>query len=148
MTALVAAVFAAVGGWHVGAGQVHACPGVPAARCVQVASWASTVRWRDCPTCLPHKTIATLPPSGVALQVFVSRETPGITRPTLVWPPHITSASLSGIEGVSNRYGVYQRFARVGDGEYAYVWAFFGRAQPTQAQLAKANAEFATTRVR
>jgi hypothetical protein len=147
MAPLAAVVFVAAGSWHVGAGQVHACPGVPASRCVQVASWASTVRWRDCAGCLPHRTIATLPPDGVALQVFISREQL-VGKPFLVWPPRIRTQDISGIEGVSNHYGVYQRFARVGLGEDAYVWAFFGRAHPTPAQFALANAELATTRVR
>ena len=34
-------------GWDTRVGKVHACPGVPASRCVQVFSVASTTRWRD-----------------------------------------------------------------------------------------------------
>ena len=113
MAPLVAAVFAAAGGWHVGAGHVQACPGVPASRCVQAASWAATVRWRDCANCLPHKTIASLPPDGVGLQVSLSGERLGGKKPFLAWPPHIRMQDLSGIEGVSNRYGVFQRFAEL-----------------------------------
>jgi len=148
MTPLFAAVFAALAGWHVGAGQVHACPGVPASRCTTVAAFASTAPLRDCAECVPHRTISTLPPNGIVLQVLLSREQPAPAKPSLAWPPHITPASLTGIEGVSNRYGVYQLFARVGDGEEAYVWAFFGRAHPTRAQIDEANAELATTRLR
>ncbi|HEY3921760.1 MAG TPA: hypothetical protein VGL76_06560 [Gaiellaceae bacterium] len=148
MNALVAAVFAAAAGWHVGAGPVHACPGVPASRCVQVASWAATVRWRDCGECLPQKTIDALQPDGVAIEVVLSVEHPPVAHRTIAWPPHITSATLSGIEGIPNKIGVYQVFARVGGGKEAYVWAFFGRGKPTHAQIAKANAELATVRLR
>ena len=113
-----------------------------------VASRAATVPWRDCDECLPSRTIDSLPPDGVALQILLSREDPGVAKASLTWPPQIHRKDLSGIEGVSNHYGVYQRFAHVGNGEYAYVWAFFGRANPTDAQLAKANAELASTHLR
>lgn len=148
MSPLFAAVFAALGGWHVGAGQVHACPGVSASRCTTVTTFASTVRWRDCAECLPQKTLAALGPNGVALEVLLSVEHPESAKRSITWLPHITLSSLSGIEGISNHYGVYQLFARVGHGKEAYVWAFFGRARPTRAQLAEANAELATTRIR
>jgi len=148
VNALFAAIFAAVGGWHVGAGHVHACPGVPASRCVQVSSWASTVRWRDCGECLPQKTIDAMPPDGVAIEVVLSSEHPLTAKQTIDWPPRITPGNLSGIEGIPNKFGVYQRFGRVGDGREAYVWAFFGRGKPTASQIAKANAELATVRFR
>ena len=145
MTPLFAAVFAAVGGWHVGAGQVHACPGVKASRCVQVTSWASTVPWRDCANCLPHRTIASLPKDGIAIQLLLARESYPSAKP-FVWPPRVTLGDRGGIEGVPARYGVYQRFGRVGALE-VYAWVFFGRAQPTANQLARANAELASVRL-
>jgi len=58
----------------------------------------------------------------------------------------IRAGDLSGIEGVSSRYGVFQLFARFGKVD-AYVWAFFGRAHPTAAQLAAANAELHTVKL-
>ena len=146
MNALFAAVFAALGGWHVGAGHVHACPGMPASRCVQVSSWAATVPWRDCGECLPQKTIDALPPDGIAVEVVLSVERPLTAQRTIAWPPRITAARLSGIEGIPNKVGVYQLFTRVAGGKEAYVWAFFGRGRPTRSQIARANAELATVR--
>jgi hypothetical protein len=148
MTALIAAVFAAAGGWHVGAGQVRACQGVPASRCVQASSWAATVRWRDCGNCLPHKTIAALPRDGIALQVTVAIERPMVAKRRIEWPPSIRASDvIAGFEGISNRYGVYQSPAFLIGGREVFVWAFFGRARPTPAQLARANEEFATARM-
>ena len=149
MALLVAAVFAATGGWHVGAGQVRACQGVPASRCIQVSSWAATVRWRDCANCLPHKTIAGLPPEGIALQMTLAIEHPLFAKRRVEWPPTIRAADImAGFEGVSNRYGVYQSPAfRIGQRE-VFLWAFFGRGHPTAGQLARANAELATASVR
>jgi hypothetical protein len=63
------------------------------------------------------------------------------------WPPKIRAKDLGGIEGIPSRSGVYQRFARFGPVE-AYVWAFFGRSHPTSKQVAAANADLATVRLR
>jgi hypothetical protein len=146
--ALLPALFAPGPGWHVGHGSAHACPGVSASRCVQATSWAATIRWRGCGECLPHGTIAALPLDGIALQVTVARERPLVARRTLRWPPLIRARDVTaGFEGVQRRYGVYQLFARVGHVE-AYIWAFFGRARPTAKQLAAANAELRTVRLR
>jgi hypothetical protein len=144
LVALLPLGFAPHGGWHAGQGPVHACVGVSAARCVQRESWASTIRWRGCSECLPHETIAALPPDGIALQVGFSIEHPPVGERTASWPPAIRPRDVGGgFEGVSSRYGVFQLAARFSavDG---YVWAFFGRAHPTPAQLARANAELRT----
>jgi hypothetical protein len=153
MRALLVAIVAATGagglapvrfaprpGWQVGAGTVHACPGVSPARCRQVSSWASTVRWRDCAGCLPHRTLAALPAKGIAIQVSLALERPAVAKQALAWPPRVELADIGGLEGVPDRIGVYQRFARVGRFE-AYVFVFFGRSRPTAAQLAASNAE-------
>jgi hypothetical protein len=145
---LLPALFAPRPGWHVGHGPVHACPGVSPSRCVQASSWAATIRWRGCGECLPHQTIAALPPDGIALQVTVAFERPLVARRAPRWPPLIRARNVRpGFEGVPRRYGVYQLFARFGHVE-AYVWAFFGRARPTARQLAAANAELRTVRLR
>jgi hypothetical protein len=133
--------FAAKAGWYVGTGAAHACPGVAGTRCTRVTSWASTVRWRDCVDCLPHKTVAALPPGGVAIQLSLIRETPAVAKQTLVWPPQLRAADLvSPFEGLPSRIGVYQRFVRIGSYE-AYVLVLFGRTKPDAHQLALANAE-------
>jgi hypothetical protein len=146
--ALLPILFGPRPGWHTGHEAVRACPGVAASRCVQTTSWAATIRWRDCGGCLPHKTIAALPAGGVALQMTVAAERPLVARRALAWPPIIRGRDVkAGFEGVPRRYGVYQLFARYG-GVEAYVWAVFGRARPTAAQLARANGELRTVRLR
>jgi len=144
--ALLPALFSPQPGWHVGHQTVRACPGVAASRCVQAASWAATIPWHGCGSCLPHQMVTTLPPDGIVLQVDVAIERPLVARPTSAWPPTIRAENLSGVEGIPSRYGVYQLFARFGRLE-AYVWAFFGRTHPTPKQLAAANLELATVRL-
>lgn len=144
--ALLPAVFAPHAGWHVGHGPVHACPGVSPARCVQAGGWAATIPWRGCGECIPHDAIDALPPSGVVLQVDAAVEHPFVARRAPACPPTIHAHDIGSLEGVPSRYGVYQLFARFGHVE-ANVWAFFGRAHPTQAQLAAANAELRTVRL-
>jgi len=147
VTLLLPAVFAPRAGWHTGHGHVHACPGVPASRCVHVTSWAATIPWRGCRYCIPHQVIERLPGDGVVLQVTVSVEHPIATGRALSWPPTIHPREVAGgFEGIPGRYGVYQTSARF-DGVEADVWAFFGRRHPTRAQLARANAELRTVRL-
>ena len=139
--------FAARPGWHVGAGKVHACPGVSPARCKAVWSWASTVPWRDCAGCLPHLTVARLPADGVAIQISLAIEHPIVARRRLTWPATVRAhAVVAPFEGLPGRIGVYQRFARLGRYE-VYLWVFFGRSRPSARQLAAANAELHTARL-
>jgi hypothetical protein len=135
--------FHAEQGWHVGSKPAHACSGVSPGRCVQASGWASTVRYRDCAICVPHKTLAHLPPGGIVIQLTEAREQPPRAR-IGSWPPRIRARDLSpGFEGVPRRYGVFQLFVRSGHLErYLFVW--FGRAHPTRHQLARANAELRT----
>ncbi len=146
--ALAPAHFAARPGWHTGAAKPTACPGVSASRCSQATSWASTIRWRGCTACLPHKTIEALPPDGIALQISLATEErrPHWLKPA-AWPARIRATDVvSGLEGVSARFGVFQHYQRVGRYEVT-VWAFFGRPHPTAAQLRAANAELAAARL-
>ncbi len=146
--ALLPVTFAPNAGWHPGHGREHACVGVSASRCVQVSTWTATVPWRGCGECLPHQTIESLPPDGVALQVTAAIEHPPVAPHAPSWPPTIRAGDVTaGLEGIPSRYGVYQRLARFGETE-GYVWAFFGRSRPTRAQLAAANAELRTVRLR
>ena len=144
---LLPALFVPHPGWHAGHDLGHACPGVSANRCVRAASWAATIPWRGCGECLPHRMIEALPRGGTILQVDVAVEHPLVARHALAWPPTIRPRDVSaGFEGIPRHYGVYQLFARFGRLE-AYVWAFFGRAHPTPAQLAAANAELGAVRL-
>jgi hypothetical protein len=144
---LMPALFAPHAGWQSGHGRVHACPGVAPTRCLQAGGWAATVPWRGCGECIPHETIEALPRDGIILQVNVAVEHPMVARRAGSWPPTIRARDVvAGFEGVSARYGVYQLSAHFGVVE-AYVWAFFGRAQPTLTQLAAANAELHSVRL-
>jgi hypothetical protein len=134
-------------GWHVGATSARHCTGVPAGRCTEAHSWASTVPLEDCPGCLPHKTLAGLPPGGIVIQVTRTIERPLVARQTLVWPPTIGSSQVvAGFEGLPARIGVYQRFARVGKTEI-WMFVFFGRAHPSAAQLKLANGKLRSARM-
>jgi hypothetical protein len=144
---LAAAIFAAAPSWHAGHGPVHACVGVPASRCVEASSWAATVRLRDCANCLPHRTLAVLPANGIVLQLTVAIEHSGFRPARARWPIRIDRQDIvAGFEGISARYGVFNRIRRIGALEVS-VWAFFGRAKPTAAQLARADAELARVRL-
>jgi len=110
-----------------------------------VNSWAATVQWRDCPDCLPHRTVARLRPDGIALQLQLSveRAPPTWMRP-LAWPPRIRGVS-APFEGLPPRIGVYQKIGFV-RGHTVSLFAFFGRPHPTPRQLARARAELATVK--
>jgi hypothetical protein len=135
--------FQAGQGWLAGSQPAHACSGVSASRCVQASGWASTVRYRDCAICVPHKTLAHLPSGGIVIQLTKAREQPPRAQ-VGGWPPRIRTRDVqAGFEGVSRRYGVFQLFVRTGHLERSlFVW--FGRAHPTRSQIARANAELRT----
>jgi hypothetical protein len=134
--------FRAAPGWHVGSTRDQACVGVSRSRCVQAEAWASTVRFRDCPNCVPpHKTLAALPPGGIVVQVTNGRERPAYGR-LGSWPPRIRASQVVGpFEGEPPRFGVAQVEVRTRDGVEHSLFVSFGRAHPTPRQLARANAE-------
>jgi hypothetical protein len=138
---LTPARFAPAPGWHLRTGTVHACPGVAASRCSQVVSVASTTRWRDCLECLPHRTLATIPAEGIAIQVTVAIERPVRMVRTFAWPPQVNGAGVHAeFEGLPRRIGVYQASTLVGTHEVSlFVW--FGRSRPTVNQINRANIE-------
>jgi hypothetical protein len=134
-------------GWDVRRNRVHACPGVLASRCSQVTSLASTTRWRDCVECLPHKTLALMPRSGIAIQITVSVEHPPRAGHTFAWPPRVKRAQVqAGFEGLPSRIGVYQAASLIKKREVSlFVW--FGRSRPTVSQVSRANAELRRARL-
>lgn len=139
--------FRAAPGWHVGSARAHACPGVKPSRCVQSEAWASTVRYRDCPNCVPpHRTLAKLPPDGIVIQVSNARERPPYGRRG-PWPPLLRASQVVGpFEGEPARFGVIQLWLRARNGVEHYLFVWFGRPHPTRQQLARANAELRTVR--
>lgn len=139
--------FRAAPGWHVGSTRDQTCVGVSRSRCVQAEAWASTVRFRDCPNCVPaHRTLAALPPDGIVIQVTNARERPARV-PRGAWPPRLRASQVVGpFEGEPPRFGVIQFEARTRDGVEHSLFVSFGRAHPTRRQLARANAELRTVR--
>jgi hypothetical protein len=138
-TVLTPTHFAPAPGWHTRVGKVHACPGVPASRCVQVFSVASTTSWRDCLACLPHRTIAAMGRDDIAIQIDLSR--PAGQQPTFTWPPHIKrNQVVPGFEGLPSRISTYQGHTRIGK-RSVDVFVVFGRPHPTDRQLQRADAE-------
>ena len=144
---LKAAHFTPAAGWRVHEGVVRACPGVSAARCSYVASAASTTRLRDCLVCLPHQTAAAMAPGDILIAITVSVEHPPRVARSFAWPPHLTRRQVhSPLEGLPARIGGYQGTTRVGTRE-VFVMVFFGRANPTDRQLHRANAELRRARI-
>jgi hypothetical protein len=136
-----------VTGWQVRVGTVQDCPGVSASRCSQATSTASTLLWRDCIACLPHRTVAAMSASDIAIQITVAVEGQLRLKPTFVWPPHVGRGDVrAAFEGLPSRIGVYQGITRVGTREVG-VFVFFGRGRPTDRQLSRANAELRRARL-
>jgi hypothetical protein len=91
--------------------------------------------------------VESLPPNGIAIQVLLTVEHPPVAKP-MRWPPRIDSRDVAApFEGLPRRIGVFQWLGRVGRYE-PYVFVFFGRPHPTARQLARANDELSTARLR
>jgi hypothetical protein len=132
-------------GWHVGTARVvnPGCRG-----CVQTASWAATVTYRDPPDQLPpHRTMAALARGGIIVHVTRAWEPSPpawmLARHTLRIARAAVSASFEGntTRGRMSRWtGTTWRA-----GSYVSVWVIFGRASPTVAQTRAAQAELDRT---
>ena len=146
ITALVPARFVPAAGWQVRVGKAHACVGVPASRCSQVTTVASTTRFRDCLECLPHRTVAAMRGQDIAVKLTVAIEHPLRTKRTFAWPPRIVRRAVAGLEGLPAGIGVYQGSTLVGSRE-VFVFVVFGRAVPTDRQLKRVNAELRRSRI-
>ena len=110
--------------------------------------WAATVPLRDCGNCIPHRTLAHLPPDGILIQLHAYPEERQFRPPRAAWPLRIRLREVSaGFEGVPARYGVVQRAALVGRRE-VFLWVWFGRALPSAAQVRRANAMLARAHIR
>jgi hypothetical protein len=127
------------GGWH-----ISAVCGRP--DCRFAFSRAATVRWRDGWNHIPpHRTIDTLPPDGIAIEVELTRPSRPASR-KLHWPPRITRGAIGLFEGVPMRIGGYIATGRL-RGLDATVWIYFGRRRPTLGQMARAEHELRTARL-
>jgi len=114
---------------------------VARSRCSQVGSWAATVPWRDCQDCaIARRTLASLPADGVVVYLLLASGAQ-LPRNALQWPPRLRAAAVvSPIEGVPARIGYFGRAGRL-RGFTAQLFVYFGRRDPTAAQLARAEAE-------
>jgi hypothetical protein len=138
--------FRSAPGWHVGSTRTHSCVGVTRGRCVMAEAWASTVPYQDCPDCVPpHKTLATLPPDGIVIQLTDAQERPPCGRRGN-WPAQIRASQvISGpFEGEPARISYTQLVVRSPKGVEHFLFIWFGRPHPTPQQLARANAELQT----
>ena len=141
--------FSTAGGWHVGSTPTHACVGVTRGRCVMASAWASTVPYHDCSNCVPpHRTLATLPPDGIVIQLTDARERPAYGQRGS-WPTQIRASEVIGgpFESVPRTSLSYaQRVVRGPHNVEHFLFVWFGRPHPTAQQLARANAELRTVR--
>ena len=129
--------FAPARGWHTGATRAQAAEAVN-----QLEAWASTVPYLDPPLQLPpRKTLTRMRPGDVVISALAYRDDrspPSRARPQ---PPfRVRSCSWGGFEGAprfpvctieGDRAGQYDVELRI----------FFGRARPTRADRARAQAE-------
>jgi hypothetical protein len=87
-----------------------------------------------------------LPPNGIVIQVTNGRERPAY-GPRGSWPPPLGASQVVGpFEGEPARFSVIQLMRRSRDGVEHSLFVWFGRADPTPGQLARANAELRTVR--
>jgi len=141
--------FSTAGGWHVGSTPTHSCDVVPRGRCVMASAWASTVPYRDCPNCVPpHRTLATLPPDGIVIQLTDARERPAYgsrgSWPTQIRASEVISGPFEGVARTNLSYA--QRVVRGPHNVEHFLFVWFGRRHPTARQLTRANAELRIVR--
>lgn len=133
-------------GWHVGGARV-ATPGC--ARCVQTASWASTIRYRDKPGDFPQRTIAALPRAGIIVWVTRSRQPSPPAWMLRRHPLGIVRARIhSNFEGNPTNGRVSEWVASTWRaGSFVSVYVFFGSAIPSPPVVARAQAELGAMRL-
>lgn len=126
-------------GWHSGAARVASgCK-----RCVQTASWASTIGYRDAPNNFPHTTVAALGSDDVIIQISRSCE-PSPPRWIYTRRPLqiIRSQIHTSFEGNTTRGRVSQWLtATWRSGSYVSVYVYFGSPSPSAATVGRAQRE-------
>ena len=132
-------------GWHVGSAIVrsHSCP-----RCVEKFSRASTVRYLDAPNDFPQKTMETLGPDDVILQVTRSWEP---SPPKWVFERHplriVRSQIHPNFEGNPTHGRVSEWITSTWrNGSLVQVYVFFGAPNPSPATVARTQRELDGTR--
>ena len=140
-----AAVLPHTGGWDGGTARIHVAGCSP---CVQVDSWAATVRYRDAPNNVPWKTAATLGPSDSTILLIRSWQP---KRPSWMSERHplriLRSQIHSSFEGnqdpghISEWSGYTWR-----NGSAVQVYVYFGSPRPSPEAVLKAQNEIDATR--
>ena len=107
------------------------------------SSWAATVAYRDPPNQFPpHHTLDALPPDGIAIVAWVTRNPGGRSELPPGRPPfELADANQGQFEGVPSDRATYQIAAHVPGRFDVTLWVFFGSAHPTRGQLDRAQAE-------
>jgi hypothetical protein len=132
--AVAPATFAAADGWTTGTGgAAEVEPGG-----YGTFTWASTAPYLDTPGSLPpRETLERLPPDGIVITVWLWTPVAEFRR----LPDRILLADAE-VQGDWVRDLPLHRIMATRPGEYnADVWIFFGRVEPTESQLARAQAE-------
>jgi hypothetical protein len=132
-------------GWNGGSAQI---PITGCSRCVQVDSWAATVRYRDAPNDVPWKTAATLGPRDVAILLIRSWQP---SRPSWMAQRHalhiLRSQIQSNFEGNTEQGHVSMWSAYTWrNGSAVQVYVYFGSPHPSRAAVLVAQRELDTTR--
>jgi hypothetical protein len=132
-------------GWHVASATIrsHSCP-----RCVQKFSRASTVRYLDAPNDFPQKTMPTLGPDDVILQVTRSWEPSPPKWEFMRHSLRIVRAQIHArFEGNPTHGRVSEWITSTWrNGSLVQVYAFFGSPSPTASTVAQAQRELDGTR--
>jgi hypothetical protein len=131
-------------GWYVGHARV-ASPGC--SHCVQTASWASTIPYRDKANDFPQRTMVVLGTHDVIVMI-----TRAWQPHTLAWmltrrPLRITPGRIqTNFEGnpTNGRVSQWQTATWL-NGSFVTVYVFFGSDHPTRADVGRAQRELAAT---
>jgi hypothetical protein len=132
-------------GWHTGTARIanESCP-----RCIQVDSWAATVPYRDAPNDFPHRTMATLGPTDVIIQITRSWEPSAPRWEHTKRPLRIRRAEIhANFEGNTTHGRVSLWINSTWrNGSLVEVYVFFGSSNPRSDVVARAQHELVGTR--
>jgi hypothetical protein len=135
--------------WFVGQAPV---PQAGCSRCVQTASWASTIPYEDSPNDFPVQTMLALGPHDAIVMITRGWQ-PQAGQGPLRWmrtrrPLRIVRSQIhSGFEGNPTRDHVSQwETATWRNGSFVTVYVFFGSPHPPPSDVANAERELAGTR--
>jgi hypothetical protein len=146
VAAALAAHFPAAPGWHTRVGP----PRSERPACgEQRSAWAATDPLRDGAYDFPpHRTIATLPPDGIVVALFLSTERCNPQpEPTVHLPLDLRRAHRSGFPGPrGDELPLYSLFGRRRGRYTVELRVIFGRRHPTKAQRAAAQREISGIR--